>query len=414
MEEPRVPAWKRLGLKLKYAQEIGEGCLALPKPHQPDSNGFATSATFTGQADEYSNIDSRSKKRRLEEQASTQAKDFTNGLSRSSSLKGRGSNVRKSVSFTPETKEDDGESSNFMQDKWDEEARNDQINDFLAREAESAAAVANPQNNVAGDSAGNSELAISGRKPKREKREKKDRRKSEQNALEAVPLQSQAKGKSKDALEYLQQYQSSRSTWKFNKNREVWLLKHVLSKSDIPPSYESALFDYLVGMKSENAKARLIGQCHDFIVDQIESEADDSDRALISKSLKMDTTERRLAYYRAANKRFENALEAASSGAVPQKDSEAAMDRHERVDRATKLLESMLATHSYEDGQKESSASVPRVTDTLPSKQNSPNGATGKPMVKKRKNRTAVVDISSSEDTSSEDTSCDSSSESDT
>lgn len=411
MEEPRVPAWKRLGLKLKYAQEKGEDALALPNPHQSVSNGVITAATLPGQVDKYATIDPPSKKRRLEGQVSTQASDIANGLKRSSSLKGVGSNVRKSVSFTPETKEDDGESSNFMQDKWDEEARNDQINDFLAREAENAAAIASPQILLAGAPPDISEQASNARKPKREKREKKDRRDPQQAILQVASSQSQFSGKSKDALEYLQQYKSSRATWKFNKNREVWLLKHILSKSDIPSSYESALFDYLVGMKSENAKARLIDQCHTFIVDQVESEADDSDRALICKSLKMDTTERRLAYYRTANKRFESALEAAASGAGSKKESEMAVDRHERVDRAAKLLESMLSINSHEETERESSASMLCGTDVLPPKQDLPNGAAVKPMLKKRKNRTAVVDISSSEDTSSD---SDSGSESDT
>lgn len=289
-----------------------------------------------------------------------------------------------------------------MQDKWDEEARNDQINEFLAREAEDAEAAANLQKSGGGlpDS---SDLATNVRKPKREK---KERRPPDQPTLDIASRQPKSTGKSKDALDYLDQYQSSRSTWKFNKNREVWLLKHALSKSDIPSSYESALFEYLSGMKSENARARLIDQCHDCIVDQVESGSDDSDRALISKSLKMDTTSRRLAYYRAANQRFETAFQSTVSGDVSQTDRDLARNRHERVDRAAMLLESLLASYVDKGGE---NGTFQSHTDVLSQEQPAPNGSAGQVVRKKRKNRTAVVDISSSEGTSS-----DSSSDSDT
>jgi hypothetical protein len=402
MEGPRVPAWKRLGLKLKYAQEIDTATSPLPTSQQVNSDGFSAAATSTSQVNGHSVTSPPSKKRRLEGRISPPADDTTNALKRSSSLKGSGSNIRKSVSFTPETKEDDGESSTFMQDKWDEEARNDQINEFLAREAEDAEAAANLQNPGDGlpDS---SDQATNVRKPKREK---KERRHPEQPTLDIASRQLKSTGKSKDALDYLNRYQSSRSTWKFNKNREVWLLKHILSKSDIPSSYESALFEYLSGMKSDNSKARLIDQCHDCIVDQVESGSDDSGRALISKSLKMDTTSRRLAYYRAANQKFDTAFQSTVSGDVSQTERDLARNRHERVDRAATLLESLLVSYVDEDGDNGTSHSH---TNLLSQEQPASNSSAGQAVQKKRKNRTAVVDISSSEDTSS-----DSSSDSDT
>lgn len=392
-----MPAWKRLGLKLKYAQETETAIATSRISQKTAANGIAAAEPSISQINGHSITSPRSKKRRLEGQHSGRTNDNTNGLKRSSSLKAPGSNVRKSVTFTPETKEDDGESSNFMQDKWDEEARNDQINDFLAREAEDAEAAANSQISLGKNFSDSSERTAGERKPKREKKERQIL--PERPTADLGVHQPKSTRKSKDALEYLQQYQSSRSTWKFNKNREVWLLKHILSKADIPSSHESALFDYISGMKSENAKRRLMDQCHDCIVDQVEGESDDSDRALMSKSLKMDTTQRRIAYYRAANQRFENAFQSALSGEAPQEDRDVALNRHERVDRATKLLESILDSASREGVESGTMCGL-QDAGTFPPKQPSPDCVVAVP--KKRKNRTVIVDVSSSEDTSSD------------
>jgi hypothetical protein len=396
MEAPRVPAWKRLGLKLKYAQDINTATSPLPIPQRATPNGIPATANLNGQANGRAVTPPPSKKRRLDEHASTPADDAPDGLKRSSSLKSSRPNVRKSVSFTPETKEDDGESANFMQDKWDQQAQDDQINEFLAREAENAEAALKLQTSAV-EPGDESSLLTAVKKPKREK---KDKRPAEQATLNVTSHPAKSTGKSKDALDYLEQYQSSRSTWKFNKNREVWLLKHILSKSDIPSPYESALSEYLSGMKSENAKARLIEQCHDCIVEKAESGSDESDRALISKSLKLDSTARRVAYYRAANQRFESAFQSTESGEVSQKDRDLARERHEQVDRAAKLLESMLGAQAADIGANETSE--PQPAEVLSQKQTASDRIDRKPVVKKRKNRTAVVDISSSDDTSSD------------
>lgn len=402
MDQPLVPAWKRLGLKLKYAQETETETVssALAEPHRITANGATAADISTNGVNGHSRASPPTKRRRLEEVINESAGVTTNGLTRSSSLKSSGSNIRKSVSFTPETKEVDGESSNFMQDKWDEEARNDQINDFLAREAQNeiiAEEAARSQVKHTEDPIVGVEVANLARKPKRDKNKQTLERPLADSASESPPFTR----KSKDALEYLQQYQNSRSTWKFNKNREIWLLKHILSESDIPSVYESALFEYLAGMKSENAKQRMMDQCHDCIVGYVEREADESDRALMSKSLKMDTTQRRLAYYCAANLKFEQAFKSTQLEDVSQKEKDIALTRHERINRAAKLLESLLGS-SLQDNGEDGTGREER--DTSPSGEYQPlvKGNVTKVPSKKRKNRTAVVDISSSSDSSSE------------
>jgi WKF domain len=386
MDQSRVPAWKRLGLKLKYANETDTA---------PSTLAESTNVA-TNRVNGYPDLSPPSKKRCVEGKPNAALSVTSNGLTRTSSLKSSGSNVRKSVSFTPETKEDDGESSNFMQDKWDEEARNDQINDFLVREAEAAEAAANAAITTAPEESG---PAIKLKKPKKEKTKKVS---NAESGTHPALHPSKFTRKSKDALDYLQQYQNSRSTWKFNKNREVWLLKHLLSVQDVPSTYESALVDYLAGIKSENAKARLMDECHDCIVAEVESESDKSDRALMSKSLKMDTAQRRLQYCKEARERFKIALDSFANDATSQEAKEA-QTRYERVNRATKLLESILSSETATGTDPE-----PEPSAGSSDSPHAPIGPVRKAVPKKRKNRTAVVEISSSEDTSSESSTSDS------
>ncbi|KAL9624528.1 MAG: hypothetical protein Q9160_001192 [Pyrenula sp. 1 TL-2023] len=63
--------------------------------------------------------------------------------------------------------------------------------------------------------------------------------------------------KSHASLAYLDQYHTSRDSWKFNKNKEIWLLNNALSIELIPSSYNPAYSNYLKGLKGGQAKAKL-------------------------------------------------------------------------------------------------------------------------------------------------------------
>ena len=72
-----------------------------------------------------------------------------------------------------------------------------------------------------------------------------------------VKLTPPSKQKSNDALHYLDQFLHSHGIWKFNKSREIWILKNAFSVELIPPAYDQALASYLQGLKGPAAKARL-------------------------------------------------------------------------------------------------------------------------------------------------------------
>jgi 20S proteasome subunit alpha 1 len=95
---------------------------------------------------------------------------------------------------------------------------------------------------------------------KREKREQRRRDATGKKASPAAPLTSTGDdGAPYEApvLSYLRQYYEDRSSWKFQKNRETHLLKHILSLEQLPSRYNRALLAYLQGLKSEGARQRL-------------------------------------------------------------------------------------------------------------------------------------------------------------
>lgn len=236
MSQQVVPAWKRLGLKLKNANE---------KPH---TNGHSTGAETNGVGDtlnvQHDSVYSSEppKKRLKTEQKSNQnsqptttirgsdSKDIVSRPDHGGSIKSK--SLKKKVSFSHDTKPVDG----------------------LASESE-------PEPHKLDDS--------------------KDI---------VSPPKSQRKGpqprnndKTHAALQYLTQYDQDRSSWKFNKSREIWLLKHAFSETDIPRDYDLALSRYFHGLQGAGARERLGKECLEKLNDdepKVGKEANGNDETL--------------------------------------------------------------------------------------------------------------------------------------
>ncbi|RMZ77366.1 hypothetical protein DV737_g4372, partial [Chaetothyriales sp. CBS 132003] len=184
---PHIPAWKRLGLKLKYAQEDVSESVPASATNKASGKAKADGANGT----------TKSKNRHLNGHSSPPL--TSNGSMPHINGHNDGSppaKKQKRVSFSADTKLLDGDGDGV-----------------------STARHAIP-----------SELA---------------------NA-------SSLDNKSQNMLDYLHQYYNEHSSWKFQKNREVWILKHALSTEDIPTKdYGLALAQYVYGLKSEGARKRL-------------------------------------------------------------------------------------------------------------------------------------------------------------
>lgn len=62
---------------------------------------------------------------------------------------------------------------------------------------------------------------------------------------EKVPKSERGEGPEKDQLAYLIQFENDKANWKFSKQKQNWILRHI---KEIPSKYESALLKYMEGM----------------------------------------------------------------------------------------------------------------------------------------------------------------------
>lgn len=59
------------------------------------------------------------------------------------------------------------------------------------------------------------------------------------------------------ASSYLKEWQAKSSTWKFNKNMQSWLIRHMYEADKIPKAEFTILLEYLLGLESKAAKTRI-------------------------------------------------------------------------------------------------------------------------------------------------------------
>ncbi|OAG39658.1 hypothetical protein AYO21_06126 [Fonsecaea monophora] len=212
MSRPGIPAWKRLGLKLKYANEDSGA---------PTSNGVVPPAHQDGQrslkSDERSSLEPPRKKQKTISKSKDAVESSANNSDppHSESVKAREEQpdrkVKKRVSFSADAK---------------------------------ASSSIRTQSPLPDDS-------------KAQKTSVKAKKSKKASSKTVQPLEP----KSNTALEYLNQYHTARSKWKFNKNRETWILKHIFSEDDIPREYNLALARYIYGLQGAGARDRLKAQC---------------------------------------------------------------------------------------------------------------------------------------------------------
>ncbi|KAL6240805.1 hypothetical protein RBB50_012220 [Rhinocladiella similis] len=304
MQQPMVPAWKKLGLKLKHAQEISEPPIKL--------NGHGVSLLGNAQENPLEQPRKRRKISPLREE-STQ-NESTDGVVQSSlkSPKTQNKKLKKKVSFSLDA----------------------------------------PPDLVSATSSPSQKTADVEKSPAtKRKKEKKPRKDSSRSGQTSAP-------RINPALEYLSQYHTSRTTWKFNKTREIWILKHALSEDDVPRDYDFALARYLHGLKGIGARKRLETACLDTLRGQPGGEG-------VSSQTAPD---------RGFQERFRNMLEASEHGSFDDEDENLRLWVQQRP-RPQLLLDSLGS--------------------------NAAEGA--KPKPKKRKNRTVVVEFDSSSASSSSD-----------
>lgn len=276
--QPHVPAWKKLGLKLKYATDepsTSPGTLQVTastndrKCQRADSGSLVAPPILDGIKAKTSG-----KKRKLRDK-SDPAPAWTGKQSDSSpqpsfpisteatKLKSSlpppppttpGLKARKSVSFTPETKTEDGDSTRELFMQWVSEQKTAdpsfEVPEYIPPPTLLSETSAEPSpSNQSEQSSKVNKLKRPNARAKTESRGK--------DKLNRNSQRSTGNPRISVALEYLTAFTTSPSNWKFSKNHQKYLWKHLFDLDAIPSSYDFDLYKYLLGLKGTSSRQRL-------------------------------------------------------------------------------------------------------------------------------------------------------------
>lgn len=276
-----IPAWKRLGLKLKYAKDeaVTEPNLqvvskedATKKRKASDEEPIEANPIIPPpkKAKKPKKTHNGSNETSLTERIhndgkstpvlETQLEPVTSNSPSDTKSKRPEPSKRKSVSFAPEAKTQDGDSAKDLYDQWLVTQKTDDAT-FDPTTAAAALKVVAPTPKVASTdtTASTSEDPTSQRtKGKKKKKSKSTTIKPSQKLTSTTtPRPSSAKASEPQthaALSYLTAFQTTPATWKFCKTHQKYLLKNLFSPDKIPCSYNPALKAYLTGLKGLSAR----------------------------------------------------------------------------------------------------------------------------------------------------------------
>ena len=242
---PHVPAWKRIGLKLKYEDGESNGAASQPSV----TNSTSKKRTWDGHSTENSQheLDSQTKRRKFDSNL-IESQPLDRKVLQKTKAEHRDSlqpvkQKRKSVSFASDAKQSDGQSVKELLETWEAEQDSEQgVTQTIAADREKTFLTN-----------GNGEIKSS-------KKEKKPR-KSKTGLAQSREVQ-EANGSGPETgpssfLGYLSEFQQSNDSWKFNKAKQTHLLKRVFDLDQVPWDYNAALKDYLIGLKGDQIKAKL-------------------------------------------------------------------------------------------------------------------------------------------------------------
>ena len=396
-----TPAWKKLGLKLKYARD--EKRIKQPTPQngsressgqraevvadQSDLNGQYGTAKQKREREYYDVQDGGPKKKKKKKQGDTKAAgrigenhiDYDDGEAKAETNKKMGETASSSLP-----------AMEYGDKRLESKKEDDDVN----RDEED------------------------GKKSKRAKRE--ERKKGRQKASESVQSGATTTAHESPMLSYLSRYYKNRDRWKFQKSREVHLFKHVMSLDQVPSLYNAALLAYLKGLRGEGSKCRLSQTAEQAIKADLEEEVsgkaadddndDDDDEATSrrgdqdGRSTTNNTTASSSSYATAVEHLRKQLYDDDIKGDFRWSDeSQLLGDIYEDLrKRLARRYRAELVWFAVNDGKTFGVAkSQQEEAKMKPEAGSQKSSGADKKKKKKRKNRTAIVEISSSSESES-------------
>jgi len=231
-----IPAWKRLGLKLKSAQQESVPYIApvvvapaVPEPKKKRKREIRDEEAPLGKS--------------VKANKSAKFHEPTTDTTLNQSPVAPSHERRKSVTFTPETKTEDGDSIKQLYNGWiaKHPPQGPNFHELRSRSASKtfeAALEAEQIDSAIGEVLQEVEAA---KKPKKKKAKKSK-----------IPISQKVVKSTKQldpALLYLKLFHESKSTWKFNKIHQINLLKNTFDIEKIPSEYIEFFYIYVTGLK---------------------------------------------------------------------------------------------------------------------------------------------------------------------
>ncbi|CAK4033299.1 Hypothetical predicted protein [Lecanosticta acicola] len=436
----RVPAWKRLGLKLKYAKDnIDENSdktsnstntsttqsqlhkvkkrsfedtdpetpakRAKPVPaqstHSIPSRQFGAYPTRDSGVPPEKSDSFWSYNKAVPASTKTPKKivfddDGSNGVGNDEQAdlkKGRPASLRKSVSFTPDTKAEDGFSASNFFKAWAAEQKAEGTEEST-EQPESPSKEAKKQKKKKANKSKSTSLEPKAKaKAKSESSKSTEKSNDEDESPKEVP----------HYVHYLQQYYTDRDHWKFNKNSQKDLFKNLFNISRIPPEHNRAIIQYIKGLQGAAARERIAQEAED-ILKEIWLAQNPGDESMSMESAAV----RRLAYYRALEKHVERyiALGSPKTEYIDQQVEDLRREV-ERGRRAESILLEGLADAISRDTSSSGSTSTSLPPPPPPPQFSAAIGSslekTASQIPKGKRKRKARTDVSSDSSSSSED-----------
>jgi hypothetical protein len=376
--QTRIPAWKRLGLKLK-SQSTSE-------PESDSLKQIETSKRKTPDT-----IDERpTKKFKKSKQLPVQSEEepITPQLVR-----------KKSVTFTPETKAEDGDSIKQLFNSWvAEQEEQDPSFQLRASNPVFQTPVPSKVEEQVDPSLDEKERKVKRVKNPKEKKATTTKSKKQSKIAKTAPASS------RPFLQYLRQYSESRTTWKFNKNHQTHLLKHIFNLEVIPSDHAHFIYEYVRGLQG-GVRTRLRDKA-------LEAKVKDEEAGVAGFPADMGELEKRQREYDAAMKEYVATMTFAEASPKMGYEegvllglSDSAMEN--RVAKRMRAEEVLAELSRSPDGSGVSKPDVKGDEDS--EKRVRMNNGSSQKVARKRKQRTINLDsdASSSDDSSDSDESSD-------
>ena len=241
---PRIPAWKKLGLKLKNAGDERRGRLSHVEP-EPAPVKSKKRKRLGKDGHHEVLVVHPAPAESIAEAHHTSPSPSPTCTAVSQPQIHTASRKRKSVTFTPETKTKDGDSIKQLFQSWVNEYKGSEDPSFRP---ESAGNVFRVKGSAADGQS---------RSHKTARRQHRPKQSPTTTTTTTTTNKHDTPTDLHPALVYLGTYFHSPQRWKFNKVRQTYLLKHLLDFQRIPSEYDEALCSYIAGLRGEAVRARV-------------------------------------------------------------------------------------------------------------------------------------------------------------